>query len=432
MRLLLAITLHLNFPEGVVPRKTDLIRKLTTDYAHKVPDKHEFSKVISTASNSLETGDLINRKDSSSEFNRQFGLLEKGALSKDIFALNLREYGETFYAGKSVRKELDDRYHDLIIKKVRVRAMELREEGKDLDGRDFDDIYKEAAEETLQHLLDFNRADDAKRDAMAAQGVSGDNTNGLKEPNQKGLITPNEAALEQWNIYMDPNASEEVLQKRETFLERWDKRFTRPSPAPEAGVNQSNDASVAPTMEPVETKPEVVTEQPTTETIEWTPEQTSRLIEKVPAKQVKTVSKLLKSKAGANPSKDELVDVAIEGIASNLTGVNQLGGTKADDILAGLSSLGVDVTSEDILSRVREAVAEREQKQYLADYIIGGLANAPEQLVINAYDFAETAVKQFGYHTGLSNIPDLFSEERFNRKVQEAKDKKATFNPKIK
>ena len=420
----------LGFPEGVVPSKVDLQRKLTEDYAHQVPNAIEFNKIINTAAVSLETSDLINRKDSMAEFTRQLGLIEDG-YGKDLFDLKANAYGNTFYNGKVLRKELNDRYHDIIIKKIRAKAIEAKKNGEVIDDQDFDDIYDEAAEQTFKHLLDYMNADIKQRETMTSQGVpeitppqSSPTT--TTDPNLK---TVNQAGLQAWEAASQKNGG----YPNEAFLQAWDtQKLARPSTAPEGGVNKSNDTSVAPTMEPEVTTPEVVTEQPTTETIEWTPEQTSRLIEKVPAKQVKTVSKLLKSKVGTNPSKDELVDVAIEGIASNLTGVNQLGGTKADDILAGLSSLGVDVTSEDILSRVREAVAEREQKQYLADYIIGGLANAPEQLVMNAYDFAETAVKQFGHHTGLSTIGDLFTEERLNRKIQEAEDRRATFNPKTK
>ena len=225
------------------------------------------------------------------------------------------------------------------------------------------------------------------------------------KPSLDGKAIPTEEEKEIFFKYKDNPA----------FLLDYDKYFVRPE-----------------NIEPNVTVSEKETGQPTKTPLTWTPEKTLKLIKEVPEKQVKTVSDLLKVKAGLNSSKGELVDVAIEGIASNLSGVNQLGDTKAEDILAGLSSLGVDVTSKDTLSRVQEAVAEREQKQYLTDYIVGGLARAPKQLVMNAKDFAETAVKQFGYHTGLSNVADLFTEERLNKKIQEAEDRRATFNPKTK
>jgi len=396
----------LGFPEGVVPSKADLQRKLTTDYAHEVPNAIEFNKIINTAATSLETSDLINRKDSMSEFTRQLGLIEDG-YDKDLFKLRMNAYGNTFYNDKVLRKELNDRYHDIIIKKIRTKAIEAKKNGEVIDDQDFDEIYEEAAEQTFKHLLNYMNADIKQRETMTSQGVPEitppqSTPTTTTDPNLK---TVNQAGLQAWEVASQKNGG----YPNEAFLQAWDtQKLARPSTAPEGGVE--------------ETAPEVVTEEPVV------PEVNARLesIANVPEKTVKDVKGILIAQTGNPvPHRDDLVEVALEGLSSNFTSVGSLGGVDPTQILAGLADAGVDINDKALLAQVDEALEQRAEAQQLTEAIVKGI---PSSLLDNVGVSWDTLGELYDGAKYLFSSERLEDRQRLGKKKRETREKEVLEN----
>lgn len=216
----------LGFNEGEIPSADELEDALTDKYFGKMPNQDEFNKLIETAESIRSVSDVIDTKTSLGILDEQFVNFKKEFKDK-TFTRYLDYYAKDMVRDKTpVKTYLDNNFnatlHGIIEEKV-AQGITLTRGVKN-------DAYKEAAEITMKPFIEYFKATHAEKQKLA-EGAGGteEPTGEVSESTQPtGLTAPNEAALEQWNKYMDPNASEEVLEKRETFLELWDKRFTRP------------------------------------------------------------------------------------------------------------------------------------------------------------------------------------------------------------